>query len=97
LVKNVPEYFTSKEYRPHCEDSRKFQLIEELKEKLKGEHNIMELDGVKVIFEDGWAIFRVSNTAPQLVVRWESTTKEGKERIGSFVKEQLDSFGIKLE
>ncbi len=96
-IKTVPEYFTSRQWRPYCADDRKFKLVEELKEKLKDNHEIIGIDGVKVVFDDGWFIVRVSNTAPQLVVRWEATTKEGYERIEKTVREELGAFGIKPE
>jgi phosphomannomutase/phosphoglucomutase len=96
-VKTVPEYFTSKQYRPHCADGRKFSLVEELGEKLKDKYEIIDIDGVKAVFDDGWFIVRVSNTAPQLVVRWEATTNEAFERIGKTVREELGAFGVKLD
>jgi len=49
------------------------------------------------VFDDGWFIVRVSNTAPQLVVRWEATTKEAFERIGKTVREELEAFGIRID
>ena len=52
-------------------------LKEKLKEKLKEEgFNILELDGVKAIFKDGWIVWRASNTQPQIKVYVEAKTKE---------------------
>ncbi len=97
IERTIPEYFTSDQYRPHCEDSRKFRLIGEMGEKLKDRYKIIDIDGVKAVFDDGWFIVRASNTAPQLVVRWEATTKEAFGRIGEAVREELETFGIRLD
>ena len=35
-----------------------------------------EIDGVKVLFDDGWALLRVSNTGPNITARFEAKTKE---------------------
>ena len=89
VMEEIPIYFTSGDCRPHCPDDRKFQLVEELTKKMKEKYKVIDIDGVKVLFDDGWAIVRVSNTAPQLVVRWESITKEGFNRIEQFVREEM--------
>ncbi|MEE9405965.1 MAG: phosphomannomutase/phosphoglucomutase [Candidatus Aenigmarchaeota archaeon] len=97
LVKTVPEYFTSNQYRPHCADDRKFELVQELGKRLKDRFKIIDIDGVKAVFDDGWFIVRASNTAPQLVIRWEATTKEAFERIEKTVREELGALGVKLD
>jgi len=95
LAKTIPEYITSEAYRPFCEDKIKFAVVDRLKNRLKG-HNIIDIDGVRCVFDKSWFIIRASNTGPQLVVRWEAEDKKEFERIGHFVKEQLNSVGIKL-
>ena len=92
-----PSYISSEQYRPHCPDERKFRVVEELKNRLKEMYRVVDLDGAKVILEDGWFIVRVSNTAPQLVVKWEAENQEAFDRIKELVRKSLESAGVKLE
>ncbi|MFQ5648145.1 MAG: phosphomannomutase, partial [Candidatus Aenigmatarchaeota archaeon] len=97
LVKAFPVYFGSKDYRVECPDERKFQVVEELKARLRKEHQVVDIDGVRVNFPKGWFIIRASNTGPQLAVRWEASEKEEFGRIKALVQAQLESVGLKLE
>ena len=77
MVDSIPKYFTKYNWNFECSDEKKFEVVEKLKEKLKEEgFNILELDGVKAIFKDGWIVWRASNTQPQIKVYVEAKTKE---------------------
>jgi phosphomannomutase/phosphoglucomutase len=86
----IPKYYSmvSEDIVIPMEDSKKFIFVENLKKEFieKG-YDINDLDGVKVLFEDGWALFRPSNTTPLIRYGFESRTKEGFERIKNFVEE----------
>jgi phosphomannomutase len=85
----IPRYHSmvSEDVVIPMKDSKKFIFIETLKKELRGKgHNINDMDGVKVLFEDGWALFRASNTTPLIRYGFESRTKEGFEKIESFVE-----------
>ena len=63
-------------------EKEKFLIIDKLKELLKNPpsdfphiKNIIDVDGVRVIFDTGWGLVRASNTTPILVTRFESTCK----------------------
>lgn len=95
--KEIPDYVTSEEMRPFCADERKFLVVEELQNTLKKEgHRLIDIDGARVLFDKGWCIIRASNTGPQLVVRWEAENNEHFEKIGHFVKDHLQAFGVNL-
>ncbi|MBI4020200.1 MAG: phosphomannomutase/phosphoglucomutase [Candidatus Aenigmarchaeota archaeon] len=86
----LPKYHTSDDTRVRCEDGRKFLVVEEIRRKLAAEgHRIIDMDGVKVVFDDGWALMRASNTQPAIVTRWEAKDRESFDRIGSFVREAV--------
>ncbi|MBT3582774.1 phosphomannomutase/phosphoglucomutase [Candidatus Woesearchaeota archaeon] len=90
----IPEYFSevSEANRATIKDSEKFRFIDNLKTKLKNEgHNVDDTDGVKIIFDDGWALFRTSNTEPKIGFAYESTTKEGLDRIKIFVDKIVET------
>jgi phosphomannomutase/phosphoglucomutase len=93
FVKEFPKYYSqvTEGLRYEIKESEKFPFIEELKQgfKKKG-YKINTLDGVKVIFDYGWALFRPSNTEPIISMSYEATTKKGFERIKKFVDDIID-------
>lgn len=79
----LPKVFSTDELKFTATDERKFEMIEILKQKLKTENfglpeilEIIEIDGVRVKFADGWALVRASNTTPVIVTRFEAKTPE---------------------
>ena len=92
-VKEFPKYYSqvSEGLRAPVKESEKFPFIERLKQEFKKKrYKINTLDGVKVIFDDGWALFRPSNTEPIISMSYEATTKRGFERIKKFVNDIID-------
>lgn len=86
---DLPKYFSqaTEGMRYPIKESEKFKFIEGLKKEFKNKgYEINDLDGVKVIFKDGWALFRSSNTEAIISMSFEATTKEGFERIKDFVE-----------
>ncbi|XOB61332.1 phosphomannomutase/phosphoglucomutase [Campylobacterota bacterium DY0563] len=79
----LPKLYSTDEININTTEEKKFVIIDELKEKLKNPpsnfpkiKNIIDVDGVRVVFEDGWGLIRASNTTPKLVTRFEADTKE---------------------
>ena len=76
-VKSLPKLFSTPEIRKECPDEIKFEVVNRLKEKFKKEGlKIIDIDGVRIEFEEGWALVRASNTQPVLVFRFEAKAKE---------------------
>ncbi len=76
----LPQVFSTEEIKIKTTEHEKFALIDKLKELLKNPPadfpaivEIIEVDGVRVIFDKGWGLVRASNTTPVLVTRFEST------------------------
>ncbi|MCX6821407.1 MAG: phosphomannomutase/phosphoglucomutase [Candidatus Aenigmarchaeota archaeon] len=88
--KEFPKYFSevSEALRFPVKASEKFPFIEKLKKDFinKG-YKIDTIDGVKVIFEDGWALFRPSNTEPIISMSYEAYNENAFKRIKKFVEE----------
>jgi len=61
-------------------------------ERFRREYEVVDVDGARVLFGDGWGLMRASNTRPVLVDRREAKTPEGLKRICAAVKEALGSF-----
>ncbi|MBU0631962.1 phosphomannomutase/phosphoglucomutase [bacterium] len=79
----LPEVFSTEEIKVETTEAEKFKIIDRLKELLKTPpagfphiRDIIDVDGVRVIFDTGWGLVRASNTTPVLVTRFESTCKE---------------------
>jgi phosphomannomutase/phosphoglucomutase len=75
LDASVPHYFSTPEYRPHCADSDKRQVIEGMQAALQHTGEMITVDGVRIQFENGWGILRASNTEPVLSLRFEGKTE----------------------
>lgn len=97
LVKGFPVYRMSELYRPRCDDGVKFSVVDTIRKKVERITRVIDIDGVRAVFDDGWFIIRASNTGPQLAVRWEAATPEAFGRIEQLVNEQLAPFRIDLQ
>ena len=76
LLNGINKYYSTKELKIQVEDSEKFKIIDEVKEyAISKNYNIVTLDGVKVKFDDGFALVRASNTGPNITMRYEASTK----------------------
>lgn len=94
----LPELYSTDEINIDTTDEKKFSLIEELKEKLVNPpadfpkiKDIITVDGVRVVFENGWGLIRASNTTPKLVTRFEATDEETALRYQSELVNLLNS------
>jgi phosphomannomutase len=96
LRDNLPEMFNTPEIRFEAPEERKFAVVGEIKARLAGAKGISvdDTDGVRVSGADGWWLLRASNTQNALVVRCESDTEAGLERLISQVAAQLRESGI---
>lgn len=94
LVASIPQYHSTPETRLACPEERKFQVPEELKKAFAGKHRVIDIDGARVEFGDGWGLVRASNTQPVLVVRFEARTAERLEEIKSAMMSVLRSLGV---
>jgi phosphomannomutase/phosphoglucomutase len=85
FLKNVRKTYSTPEIRVDCPDDRKLQVVEEVKQYYQGKYPIIDVDGVRVDFGDGWGLVRASNTQPALVLRFEADTEKRLEQIHSDV------------
>ncbi|MCY7378745.1 MAG: phosphomannomutase/phosphoglucomutase [Gemmatimonadaceae bacterium] len=76
LLADVPEYVSTPEIRVDCADSLKFDLVQRAVEHFRARHDVIDVDGVRVLFGDGWGLIRASNTQPIIVTRFEARTPE---------------------
>ncbi|AWJ85475.1 phosphomannomutase (plasmid) [Azospirillum sp. TSH58] len=95
LRDRLPPVVNTPETRFQVSEERKFQVVQEVKGRLKDEGaDVNDIDGVRVKTADGWWLLRASNTQDVLVARAESGTPEGLERLKGMVVAQLEASGL---
>ena len=91
LLQDVPKTWITPEIRVDCPDEIKFQVVERVKEELGKNHPIIDVDGVRVQFGDGWGLVRASNTQPVLVLRFEAPTEKRLTEIRKWVEDKVQT------
>lgn len=93
LLGDVPRVYNTPEIRVDCPDDVKFGLIADITEYFKKEgHDVVDIDGARVNFGDGWGLIRASNTQPVLVLRFEAKSEDRLEEIKDIFYEKLSSY-----
>jgi phosphomannomutase/phosphoglucomutase len=71
----LPKMVSTPEIRVDCPDELKFDLVRRVADHFKATHKTIDIDGVRVIFPEGWGLLRASNTQPVLVMRFEAANE----------------------
>ncbi|HKP97459.1 MAG TPA: phosphomannomutase/phosphoglucomutase [Fibrobacteria bacterium] len=94
LLAGVPRYFNTPEIRCECkDDEEKFRIAEKAVEYYSKTAKVIAIDGVRILFPDGWGLVRASNTQPSLVTRFEGATQKRCDEIRESVLAKLQEFG----
>ncbi len=89
IMADVPRTFSTPEIRVTCPDHIKFQVVDDVKAHFAKEYDIIDIDGVRIPFSDGWGLVRASNTQPVLVLRFEAFTEARLEEIRTMIETAL--------
>lgn len=82
LLEGIPVYYATEELKFKAADDIKFAIVDKVGEYAKSKnYQFLDIDGVKVLFPDGWALVRASNTGPNITARFEANTEERLENI----------------
>jgi len=92
LLADVPRYHITPEVRVDCPDEVKFDIVRQVTEDFKRAHEVVDVDGARVLFEDGWGLIRASNTQPALVLRAEAKTEQTLGGIKRALEAELGRF-----
>jgi phosphomannomutase/phosphoglucomutase len=87
MLANVPSFVSTPELRVECPDERKFAVVANAVSYFRSRYDVVDVDGVRVLFGDGWGLIRASNTQPVLVTRYEA---QSAERLGEIRREMED-------
>ena len=98
LVNELPQMHNTPEIRINCPDERKFLVIEEIKLRLTSSGaNFSDIDGVRVMTEEGWWLLRASNTQAALVARCEANTLENLVKMKDLLKVSFSESGVDID
>ena len=89
-IEDLPKTCSTPEIRVHCPEEKKFRLVEMVREELRRKYDIIDVDGVRLVFSDGWGLLRASNTGPILVLRFEARSEERLQEIRSLLEGTLE-------
>lgn len=82
LLADLPPTYSTPELRVETTEEKKFEIVRRAVEHFRSKgYDIVDVDGVRVEFPDGWGLVRASNTQPILVTRFEATTRPRLEEI----------------
>ncbi len=98
MLQDVPETVSTPEIRMACREDLKFHIVDKVKHSLSSEgYKIIDVDGVRVVFEDGWGLIRASNTQPVLVLRFEANSPERLDELRTLIEGRLEEARKSLE
>jgi phosphomannomutase/phosphoglucomutase len=89
-----PQFVSTAELRYPATEETKFAIVERATAHFRKEHEVIDVDGARVLFGDGWGLIRASNTEPVLVARYEARTPERLAQIRNLLEGWLATEGI---
>ena len=92
MLADLPKKAYTPEIRIDCPDDKKFEIVRELTETFRSKYEVIDIDGVRVDFDDGWALIRASNTQPVIVLRFEAKNEARLIELVEIVKEKIDRY-----
>ena len=90
LLADVPKTYNTPEIRVECADNIKFKVVEQVTDYFRKREDVIDIDGVRVLFGDGWGLVRASNTQPALVLRFEAMNETRLTEIRQTVESALE-------
>lgn len=97
MISEIPKMKSTPEIRFDMPDEKKFRIVEMIKEYFKSQnYSVIDIDGVRVTFEDGWGLVRASNTQPALVLRFEAENEKRLNEIKEMFMNKLNELKDKV-
>jgi phosphomannomutase/phosphoglucomutase len=90
MISSLPRMYNTPEIRVDYPDDLKFSAVDKVIEAFRDRYEVIDIDGARVRFPDGWALVRASNTQPALVMRFEGETREAVDRLQSEIGRELE-------
>lgn len=96
LLADVPPFVSTPELRIDTDEVSKFAIVARAAEHFKATYDVIDVDGVRVLFGDGWGLLRASNTQPVIVARFEASSAERLAEIRGVMEGWLHTQGVSL-
>jgi phosphomannomutase / phosphoglucomutase len=96
MISAFPVYVSTPEIRIDVTEEQKWTVVEEAVQHFRAKYDVIDVDGVRVLFGDGWALLRASNTQPAIVARFEAKSQARLDEIEEEVAEWLATRGVSL-
>ena len=96
LLADVPPFVSTPELRIETDEESKFAIVGRAATHFKATHEVIDVDGVRVLFGDGWGLLRASNTQPVIVARFEASSAERLAEIRGVMEGWLHTQGVSL-
>ena len=96
LLADVPKFVSTPELRIDCPEELKFGIVSRAAEHFRRTHDVIDVDGVRVLFGDGWGLIRASNTQPVLVSRYEALDESRLAEIRGEMEGWLRTQGVRV-
>ena len=90
-TRGLPTSVTTPELRNDTPDTLKFEVVKRVGEHFRKTHKVIDVDGARILFPDGWGLVRASNTQPVLVMRFEATTADKRDEYRRQVEEVVEA------
>ena len=85
LLDGINKYYNTPEIKIKVSDNVKFKIIDKVKQyAIFNKLNFIDIDGVKILYEDGFALIRASNTGPNITLRFEARDKDKLKEIKEY-------------
>ena len=96
LLADLPKSVSTPELRIDCPDDQKFLIAEKATAYFRQHYDVIEVDGVRVQFAEGWGLIRASNTQPALVLRIEAQSEAKLKEYRALIDNKLKEFAQPL-
>ena len=92
MLADIPKMTATPEIRVDCPDDHKFKIVGELTEEFRKGYEVIDIDGVRINFDNGWALIRASNTQPAIVFRFEANNADQLDEIIAIVRKVMTKY-----
>ncbi len=90
MLSDMPPTVVTPEIRVQCDDNKKFNVVEKVKAYFHSRYEVIDVDGARILFPNGWGLVRASNTQDVLVMRFEADSREKLDSIRTEVEERVE-------
>jgi phosphomannomutase/phosphoglucomutase len=90
LLADLPQSLSTPELRVDCPDDKKFVIAQRATEYFRKHYDVIDIDGARVQFAEGWGLIRASNTQPALVLRFEANSQARLDEYRKVIEDKIE-------